>query len=430
MNGFAVAAPHSGSGKTIVTLGLLRALKDKGVPVAPAKAGPDYIDPAFHQAASGESCINLDPWAMRPDLLRTLARDHGERRLLVVEAMMGLFDGAADGTGSAADLTALLGLPVVFVVDASRMAQSVAALVGGYRGHRSDVRFAGVVLNRMGSTRHEAMLRKALEPTGVPVLGVVPHDATLAVPERHLGLVQADEHDGLETMVSAAATRIAECCDLEAIAVLKGKPEGNPEAPSRLPPLGQHMAIASDIAFAFAYPHLLDGWRAQGAELSFFSPLADEAPPKGADAVFLPGGYPELHSAKLAAAHHFRAGMENVLDRGATIYGECGGYMVLGERVIDAEGASHKMLGLLPVETSFAERKRHLGYRRLSPQPGAPWAMPLTAHEFHYSTIVREGAGDALYSAQDALGADLGSQGLRIGAICGSWQHVIDRADG
>lgn len=168
----------------MVTLGLLRALRDAGHALAPAKAGPDYIDPAFHAAASGEACINLDPWAMRPDLLRALAPDHGADRLLVTEAMMGLFDGAADGTGSAADLAALLGLSIVFVVDASRMAQSIAALVSGYRSHRKDVDFAGVILNRVGSARHEAMLRAALDPLGVPVLGVVPGDTALALPER------------------------------------------------------------------------------------------------------------------------------------------------------------------------------------------------------------------------------------------------------
>lgn len=430
MNGFVVSAPHSGSGKTIVTLGLLRALKDKGVAVAPAKAGPDYIDPAFHQAASGEACINLDPWAMRPDLLQLLAAHHASGRLLAVEAMMGLFDGAADGTGSAADLAALLGLPIVFVVDASRMAQSAAALVAGYRNHRPDVHFAGVVLNRVGSARHEVMLRTALEPIGLPVLGVVPHNRVLVVPERHLGLVQASEHDALEPMVQAAGEIMAEHCDLSAIAGLTtDSPANEGGATLRLPPLGQHMAVARDTAFAFSYPHLLDGWRAQGVELSFFSPLADEAPAGDAEAVFLPGGYPELHASQLAAADQFRAGMAAARDRGATIYGECGGYMVLGEALTDAAGDSHAMLGFLPVETSFAKRTRHLGYRRLNPLATGPWAMPLTAHEFHYTTIVREGPGDPLFAATDALGNDLGPQGLQVGRVCGSWQHVIDRSD-
>jgi cobyrinic acid a,c-diamide synthase len=459
MNGFLVAAPHSGSGKTVVTLGLLRALRDAGHDPAPAKAGPDYIDPAFHTAASGASCINLDPWAMRPALLRALAASHGAGRLLVTEAMMGLFDGAADGTGSAADLAVLLGLPIVFVVDASRMAQSVAALVSGYRDHRPDLTFAGVILNRVGSARHEKMLRSALDPLGVPVLGVVPGDKALALPERHLGLVQAREHEALEAFITHAGTVMADACDLDAFAALArpsrlARHHPHPEvraeraskgvgdvglAPqdeagglvsvSRLPPLGQRIAIARDVAFAFAYPHLLDGWQAQGAELSFFSPLADEAPAPDADAVFLPGGYPELHAGAIAGAMRFKTGMEAARDRGAAIYGECGGYMVLGEGLTDADGARHAMLGFLPVETSFATRTRHLGYRRLASLPGAPWPMTLTAHEFHYATVTREAPGDALFAVRDAQGADLGQYGRRVGTVSGSWCHVIDRVD-
>ncbi len=427
MNGFLIAAPHSGSGKTVVTLGLLRALGASGVEVAPAKAGPDYIDPAFHTAASGETCLNLDPWAMRPGLLRALAETHGRDRLLVVEAMMGLHDGAADGSGSAADLAALLGLPVVFVVDASRMAQSVAALVAGYRDHRADVPIAGVILNRVGSARHEAMLRAALGETAV--LGVVPNDADLALPSRHLGLVQAGEHGALESFIDHAGRVMRRHCDLPAIGGLTiGQSLVDAGSPSLLPPLGQRVAVARDVAFAFAYPHLLDGWRAQGAELSFFSPLADEAPAPDADAVFLPGGYPELHAGAIAAANTFRAGMTAARDRGAAIYGECGGYIVLGQTLTDGDGAAHAMLGLLPVETSFAARKRHLGYRRLAPLAASPWPMPLTAHEFHYASIVREGTGEALFAARDALGADLGQYGRRVGAVSGSWCHVIDRA--
>ncbi|MBO6637228.1 MAG: cobyrinate a,c-diamide synthase [Roseitalea sp.] len=439
MNGFLVAAPHSGSGKTVVTLGLLRALRDAGHVLAPAKAGPDYIDPAFHAAASGETCINLDPWAMRPALLRTLAASHGADRLLVTEAMMGLFDGAADGTGSAADLGALLGLPVVFVVDASRMAQSIAALVSGYRGHRPDLLFASVILNRVGSPRHEKMLRAALDPLDVPVLGVVPHDTGLALPERHLGLVQAGEHAALEPFIAHAGMVMARCCDLEALACLPGPSRlaalapqderGELAAVSGLPPLGQRIAIARDVAFAFAYPHLLDGWRGQGAELSFFSPLSDEAPEPDADAVFLPGGYPELHAGAIAGATRFKIGMEAARDRGAVIYGECGGYMVLGEGLTDADGAHQAMLGFLPVETSFATRTRHLGYRRLDPLPGAPWPMKLTAHEFHYATVMREGDTEALFAVRDAQCADLGQYGRRVGTVSGSWCHVIDRVD-
>jgi cobyrinic acid a,c-diamide synthase len=181
-------------------------------------------------------------------------------------------------------------------------------------------------------------------------------------------------------------------------------------------------------AFAFSYPHLLEGWRGQGAELSFFSPLGDEAPGADADAIYLPGGYPELQAGVLAKASHFRKGMTAAAARGARIYGECGGYMVLGEGLIDADGHRHEMLGLLPLVTSYATRKRHLGYRRLHSLAPGLFEDGFTAHEFHYSTIVSEGAADRLFEAEDALGEKLGAVGLRRGAVAGSYMHLIDIA--
>jgi cobyrinic acid a,c-diamide synthase len=428
MSGILIAAPSSGSGKTTFTLGLLRALRNAGVSIAPGKAGPDYIDPAFHAAASGETCLNFDPWAMRPEFLLSQAQSHGAGRHLVVEAMMGLYDGAADGSGSPADLAALLGLSVVLVVDCARMSQSVAALVSGYRDFRSDVHVAGVILNRVGSARHELMLKAALSKAGIPVFGSLPNDSTLGLPERHLGLVQAGEHQGLDAFAERAALMVETHCDLAALIALC-KPDGLATAqnsPKLIPPLGQHIAVARDEAFAFSYPHLMSGWRGQGAEISFFSPLANEAPDIGADAIFLPGGYPELHAGRIASNGAFGGGMQQAARRGAKIYGECGGYMVLGEGLIDADGNPHAMLGLLPLETSFATRKRHLGYRKVWPLDGSFFSAPMTAHEFHYSTAVREGEADRLFSATDALGEDLGHFGLRRGNVAGSYLHLID----
>jgi len=433
MNGLMIAAPSSGCGKTTVTLGLLRALRKRGVAVASTKAGPDYLDPAFHAFASGGSCVNLDPWPMRPGLLRQLAREStASGAMLVVEGMMGLFDGAADGSGSAADLASLLELPVILVVDCAKQSQSVAALVRGFRDHRSDMRIAGVVLNRVGSGRHEAMLRQALGAVGAEVLGVIPRDERLALPERHLGLVQAGEHRDIEGFVEQAAEIVAVGVDLVALQGIAGL-EHQSNFPSirvpRLPPFGQRIAIARDEAFAFAYPHVLDGWRDMGAEISFFSPLADEAPDAAADAVYLPGGYPELNAGRLAVADRFRRGMTEAAARGAAIYGECGGYMVLGEGLTDAAGSRHAMLGLLPLETSFAERRLHLGYRRLQPLAGAPWSTGLVAHEFHYARIVREGQAPRLFAARDAVDEDLGPAGLRVRSVCGAFMHVIDLSE-
>ena len=453
MPGLLIAAPASGSGKTTVTLGLLRAFRRGGLAVASAKAGPDYVDPAFHAAASGRPCVNLDPWAMRPALLQALTGEAAAGAdAFVAEGMMGLFDGAADGRGSAADLTVMLDLAVVLVVDCARQSHSVAALARGFRDHRAEVRLAGLVLNRVGSARHEQLLRDALAPLGVPVLGALPVRADLALPARHLGLVQAGEHGDLDGFIERAAGWIEAGLDLDALRVLAQAPGVGPAhsadtlrpapsgptpprlpplgpAPLRLAPLGQRTAVARDAAFAFAYPHVLGGWQAAGAALSFFSPLADEAPDPSADAVYLPGGYPELYAGRLAAAGAFRAGMADAARREAAVYGECGGYMVLGDALEDAGGITHAMLGLLPVETSFRAPRRHLGYRRAEAVGGFPWSGRMTAHEFHYATATREGAAEPLFKAADALGEDVGLCGLRVGRVAGSFLHLIDRAE-
>lgn len=431
MTGLLIAAPSSGSGKTTVTLGLMRALRRRGIAVAPGKAGPDYIDPAFHAAASGQACVNYDPWAMRPELLLANADEAtGSGRMLIVEAMMGLYDAAVDGTGSPADLAALLGLPVILVVDCARISQSVAALVRGYAGHRDDVRVCGVILNKVGSDRHEKMLRDALAGIGMPVFGALRHSEDLKLPERHLGLVQAGEHGELDAFIECAATHLERTCDLDAILSVARSHSGNGAATDvkRLRPLGQKIAIARDIAFAFCYEHLLSGWRRAGADLSFFSPLANEAPASDADAVYLPGGYPELHAGALSNAAQFKAGMVSAAGRGARIFGECGGYMTLGEGLVAADGRRYEMLGLLPLVTSFATRRRHLGYRQVTPLDATWFDGPLMAHEFHYATILSEGNAERLFDTADAAGTPLGQAGLRRGGIAGSFMHIIDEA--
>ncbi|MDP2734152.1 MAG: cobyrinate a,c-diamide synthase, partial [Hoeflea sp.] len=299
MTGIMIAAPQSGSGKTTVTLGLLRALKRRGVALAPGKAGPDYIDPAFHAAASGETCLNYDPWAMRGDLLLANASLQSQGgRMLVIEAMMGLFDGAADGSGSAGDLAGLLGLPVILVIDCARMSHSVAALAHGFAHFHPDVLMPGVILNRVASVRHEGMLRQALEKARIEVIGALPMVEKLSLPARHLGLVQAGENTELAALIDSAADLVESRIDLNMLIKLaqRAQPKAAPANIPRLPPPGQKIAVARDIAFAFAYEHMLLGWQRRGAEISFFSPLNNEAPADGCDAVVLPGGYPELHA--------------------------------------------------------------------------------------------------------------------------------------
>ena len=435
--GLILASPHSGSGKTVLTLALLRALARRGTRVVSAKAGPDYIDPAFHAAASGAACLNLDCWAMRPALLQALVRRLAAAgELVLCEGVMGLFDGVgASEAGSTAELAERLGWPVVLAVDAARQAASVAALLEGFTRHRAGVRIAGVVFNRVASLRHAEILATATRAAlpELAILGAVPRDPGLALPQRHLGLVQASEHPELEAFLDRAAEIVAAHCDLSGLVALATPPrlDGGNEAPIPLPPLGQRIAVAQDRAFAFAYPAIIEGWRAAGAEVAFFSPLADEAPDPTANAAYLPGGYPELHAGRIAANSHFLAGLRSLAARGAAIYGECGGYMVLGQGLIDAEGARYAMAGLLPVVTSFAAQRRHLGYR----EAALPLATPLGAagarfrgHEFHYAAVVEE-SGTPLFQAQDGSGTALGAMGTVAGSVMGSFLHLIDRVD-
>lgn len=434
--GLIIAAPASGSGKTVVTLGLLRCLRDSGVAVAGVKVGPDYIDPAFHAAAGGGTCRTIDRWAMRP---ATVAGIGGElarnAELAVCEGVMGLFDGAASGEGSTADVAALTGWPVVLVIDARGQGASAAATLRGFAGHRDDVTVAGVVFNRVGSPSHESILRAACAEhlPAIPVLGCLHRDSGLSLPERHLGLVPAGEHPDLESFIAAAAERVAAQVDVAALRRLaRPWPVDGTDAQPVLPPPGQRVAVARDAAFGFAYAGVLDGWRRAGAEVAPFSPLADEAPDPAADAVYLPGGYPELHAGRLAAAARFVDGLRRAADRGAVVFGECGGYMAMGAGLTDAEGRHHAMAGLLAVETSFADRALHLGYRRVSLRESGPLGAAGTrfrGHEFHYATVVSEGGGEPLFAVRDSQGADLGASGRRRGVIMGSFVHLIDRSD-
>ncbi len=430
--GLVFAAPASGSGKTTLVLGLARALRDRGLTIACAKSGPDYIDPAFHEAASGRPCRNLDRWAMRDETLAGLIADAGQAQLVLCEGAMGLYDGIdAQGTGSCADLAHFAGWPVILIVDARGLAASAGPLVAGFANATNAPRIAGVIFNRVGGASHAQILRDALaiHAPGVAYLGAIPRDAKLAHPERHLGLVQARERDDLESFIAHAAMIVAQHVDLDALQVLAEPSMRKGAAAIPLPPLGSRIAIARDDAFAFTYPATLDGWRRQGAELSFFAPLDGQTPDATCDAIYLPGGYPELHAGNLAAGPLPQA-LCDAGARGATIYGECGGYMVLGHTMIDANGATHAMAGLLPLDTSFAARRLHLGYRRVVLYADTKLGSAGTAfraHEFHYTAILREGPGESLFTASDARGKALGVMGLRAGPAFGSFAHLIDR---
>ena len=437
--GLVIAAPASGCGKTTFTLGALRALRERGLRIASIKVGPDYIDPQFHTLASGRPCWNLDPWAMRPQLLHALAqRAARDVDIVLAEGVMGLFDGAPDGGGSTADLAALLGWPVLLLVDVGAQAASAAALVRGFAGHRRDVHIAGLVFNRVGSASHLRTVERACAPLAIPVLGALHRDPALTLPERHLGLVQPEENEAAVTTTAAAARRVRQGVDLDALMRLAAPTDSSPDAAGDLappiPPLGSQIAFASDRAFRFTYPHILAAWQSAGAALYPFSPLADEAVPEAVDAIYLPGGYPELHAAQLAGSGNFLESLRRAAARGAVVYGECGGYMVLGDALRDASGRRHRLAGLLPLETSFATRRLELGYREVEVAAAGPLGPPgaiFRGHEFHYASVLREGAGrdaETLFAARGASrDAPLHRVGLRRGRVAGSFIHLVDR---
>lgn len=429
--GLMIAAPASGTGKTMVMLGLLRALTEDGLAVQPFKSGPDYIDPAFHRAACGRPSFNLDSWAMDGALVDAITAQADRADMVLAEGSMGLFDGVAStgalGNGASADMARRMGWPIVLVLDVSGQAQSAAATAQGFKSLDPELPFAGVILNRVASPRHERLVRKGMEAVGIPVLGALPRRGDLTLPERHLGLVQAVEHPDLDRAIAEFAAFLRVHVDLCAIRRAASASGAAPQGDGRLPaPPAQRIALARDAAFSFVYPHLIEGWRRAGAEILPFSPLADQAPAADADLVWLPGGYPELHAGTIAAATTFLTGLRHHAQT-RPVHGECGGYMVLGQRLIDKSGERHQMAGLLGLVTSHAQRRMHLGYRHaelLVPISGFAAGTRLRGHEFHYSTVVEQ-VDAPLALVTDADGAAVAEAGSHRGNVTGTYFHMI-----
>jgi cobyrinic acid a,c-diamide synthase len=395
-----VAGTHSGVGKTTVATGFLAALRKTGQSPAGAKIGPDFIDPGYHSIASGRPPRNLDAWMCGPEAIAPLAaRAAAGCGILVIEGVMGLFDGAGDGTASStADVAQMLDAPVVLVVDASAMSNSVAALVHGYATWRSDVALAGVVLNRVGSEGHEILLREALEPVGIPVLGALPRDDAFQWRDRHLGLVPVAEQPGL---VAASLDRLADVIrahiDLEAVAAVARSARSRGAGPVPLPPPGPavRVAVAAGRAFTFTYQDTLDALTAGGAEVVPFDPLVDDDLPGGIDGLIIGGGFPEVHARELSANGSFLSALFTAAGRGLPIWAECGGLLLLC-RSIDGE----RMAGVIPATATMTARLT-LGYRDALTNVASavgPAGLGMRGHEFHYSEVDRPGEALSLSS--------------------------------
>jgi cobyrinic acid a,c-diamide synthase len=437
-----IVAPSSGSGKTLLSLCLAAWARRQGLQLQPFKVGPDYLDPQLLSQVSGRTCRNLDPLLCGPEWVERCFAWHGSRAdLALVEGVMGLFDGrGASSAGSSAAVAAQLGLPVVLVVEASRQAGSLAALVRGFRDHGPPpVTLAGVVLNRVGSGRHHALLAEALASIGVPLLGVLPHHPSLELPSRHLGLLPPGELHDLEQRQQQWSELAAQHLELERLLPLLAPPAPQPGAidpirwclalgpqPAPQPPAGGRLpvAIASDAAFHFRYPEAGELLQAAGLEPVAWSPLADEPLPVGCRAVLLPGGYPELHAARLAASRRSLAELARAAAWGLPLVAECGGLLLLGQQLADGQGLLHRMAGLLPFQAR--QGGLSLGYRQATATAAGLLVRPgerFSGHEFHRWQLESVASGDGLWQLE-GWGTPTRSEGWTAANVHASWLHL------
>ncbi len=420
-----VAGTHSGVGKTTVASGLMAALRAKSHRVAPFKVGPDFIDPSYHTLAAGQPGRNLDAFLSGPDLIGPLFA-HGARGadVAIVEGVMGLFDGKSGGGefASTAHVAKLLNAPVLLVIDAGAIARSAAAIVHGYATFDPELRVAGVILNRIGSPTHEAMLREAIKPLGIPILGALRRDAALSAPDRHLGLVPvAERRDEAREALAAVGERISSSCDLDGIlrlAASAGPLHAEPWDP-HVPepePSTVRVAVAGGPAFSFVYEENLELLRGAGAEISFFDPTSDETLPEGTHALYLGGGFPETYAEALSGNEPLREEVRKFAESGRPVAAECGGLLYLC-RELDGR----KMCGVLDAEARMTSRLS-LGYREARATADSPLAERgacVRGHEFHYSTVEPQAGASPAWELSGR-----GEEGFVMGGVHASYLHT------
>lgn len=442
-----IAGTHSGVGKTTISVGVMAGLARQGLRVQGFKVGPDYIDPTYHSLATGRPCRNLDTWMVPPQRVYSLFAHavHGAD-IAIIEGVMGLYDGFGyEGeTGSTAEVAKLLGAPVILVLDAGKIARSAGALALGYQRFDPDLPLAGFVINRVGSESHGQGVAIAVEQaTGMPVLGWLPRDPSLDIPERHLGLVPTAEPGRWCAFMDAAANHVAQRVDLERLRAIAQEASAlaTPEPPSLLHNIhpvhptqrgsGQGrvvIAVAQDEAFSFTYEDNLALLQAAGAEIVPFSPLHDPALPPGTRGVILSGGFPELYASQLSTNVAIHQALCNAHERGIPIYAECGGLMFLTEAIVDLLGKTHRMVGLLPGHSVIVGNLT-LGYR-LAQAADDSWLLSageeVRGHEFHYSTW--EGRPPelppAFYLQSPRRAGDLHPEGAHLGSLWASYTHI------
>ncbi|BDV44408.1 cobyrinate a,c-diamide synthase [Geotalea uraniireducens] len=439
MKSIVIAAPHSGSGKTTVTLGIMACLRRRGLRVAPFKVGPDFIDPGYHRLVCGGPSANLDGWMCGADFVRgSFCRHSAGADIAVVEGVMGLFDGlgAAGEEGSTAQVAKFLRAPVLLVVEAKGMARSVAALVKGFVEFDPEVSVAGVIFNGVASDSHARLLREVMESAlpAVRVVGCLPRDERLQIPSRHLGLLTAEENPLSPEFLDHLVETMREHLDLGLVWELAGHAGGGPAtgdcAPAADAGGAVTIAVARDEAFCFVYDDNLCLLRRAGAELVEFSPLRAEHLPAGAAGLYLPGGYPELFADALAANGAMRRAVREAIEAGMPAYAECGGFIYLTRGVSDPRNdpaSFHEFAGIFPVNTRMLPRRKALGYREvelLADTVIGPAGTVARGHEFHYSEM------DELPSEVERAyrvsrgGTELGVEGVHYRNCLASYVHL------
>jgi len=434
MNRMLISAAHKSSGKTMVSIGLCAALKARGHAVQPFKKGPDYIDPMWLSLAAGHACRNLDLYLMeRDDVVATFARHSAEVNL--VEGNKGLYDGLAlDGSNSNAALAKLLDLPVFLVIDARGMTRGIAPLILGYQAFDRDIRIAGVILNNLGGSRHEAKLREVIEHyTDVPVIGAIHHDERLSIVERHLGLMPSNESHVATAKIKQIGEAIAEQVDLDKLLSLSQKGALPVPHTAEVSPLhfGKkvRIGIAQDRAFGFYYADDIDALQAAGAELVPFDTLNDTHLPE-VDALYIGGGFPEACAVELEANALLRGEIKQAIANGMPAYAECGGLMYLS-RGITYQERTFEMVGAIPGDVKMHAKPVGRGYVHLKEDDAHPWPRPnapaqqIKAHEFHYSSLENLPAGTRFaYHVERGHGIDGQRDGLMLNNLLASYTHL------
>ncbi len=439
MRGVVIAGTHSGCGKTTVTLGILAAMKKKNISVQPFKAGPDFIDPGLHRLITGKVSRNLDLWMCGRDYVKECFDKHSaDADISVIEGVMGMYDGNVNTS----DLAAALDLPVILVVDAYGMAESAGAIVKGFMEYRavgagsSRPDFAGVIFNRVASERHWERLKHSVQD--VPVLGYLPRSLDFRIPERHLGLVVAEEQPIAQKEIDKLADAVLEHINVDAMVEMTSHGHLRRDMARHAPTC--RIAVAYDKAFCFYYEDNLDLLKDAGAEIAYFSPLSDSSIPDDVDALYIGGGYPELYAEQLSRNDSMLDSLKKCADDGMPVYSECGGFMYLTEGIYDLENKFYPMAGVFPLKTRMTKKRARLGYREATLTEGAVLGKKdavIRGHEFHYSEITEKQEScevvtselpnfraSALYSVKDGSGNYIYNEGCRANNAFGSYIHI------